>query len=98
MKKHLSTYLLILLFLAGVSLLLYPTISDYWNSLHQSRAIATYAEQAAQIDEDTFDRLWADAKAYNQALVNKSYRYDMTPAEREEYERLLNISDNGIIV
>ena len=35
MKKHLSTILLILVFLTGLSLLLYPTVSDYWNSLHQ---------------------------------------------------------------
>ena len=40
MKKRLSTILLILIFLIGLSLLLYPTVSDYWNSLHQSRAIA----------------------------------------------------------
>ena len=37
------TLLLILILLAGVSLLLYPTVSDYWNSFHQSRAIASYA-------------------------------------------------------
>ena len=40
MKKHLSTIILILVFLVGLSLLLYPTVSDYWNSFHQSRAIA----------------------------------------------------------
>ena len=66
MKKHLSTILLILVFLIGLSLLLYPTVSDYWNSLHQSRAIAHYAEQVADLDNDRYDALWADAHAYNQ--------------------------------
>ena len=47
MKRNLSTILLILVFFTGLSLLLYPSVSDYWNSLHQSRAIATYAEAAA---------------------------------------------------
>ena len=49
MKKHLSTIILILIFLIGLSLVLYPTVADYWNSLHQSRAIATYAEEVAHI-------------------------------------------------
>lgn len=47
MKNRISTILLLVVFLTGLSLLLYPTVSDYWNSLHQSRAIATYAEQVA---------------------------------------------------
>ena len=52
MKKHLSTIILILIFLVGLSLVLYPTVADYWNSLHQSRAIATYAEEVAHIDTE----------------------------------------------
>ena len=41
LKKNLSTILLVLALIIGLCLLLYPTVSDYWNSLHQSRAIAT---------------------------------------------------------
>lgn len=37
MKKHLSTILLVAVFLLGMCILLYPTVSDYWNSLHQTR-------------------------------------------------------------
>lgn len=82
---------------AGLSLLLYPTVSNYWNSLHQSRAIAAYVEQVAQIDNETFDQLREQARAYNRTLVGKAYRYDMTRQEREEYLGLLNVSGNGII-
>ena len=57
MKKHLSTIILILIFLIGLSLVLYPTVADYWNSLHQSRAIATYAEEVAHIDTDKYTAL-----------------------------------------
>ena len=46
-KKNLSTIVLVLIFIVGLSLLLYPSVSDYWNSFHQSRAIATYAEAVA---------------------------------------------------
>lgn len=97
MRKHLSTILLILVFFIGLSLLLYPSVSDYWNSFHQSRAIAVYAEQVAQLDNDRYDQLWADAVAYNQTLPEKTDRYLFTDAERAEYESLLNVSGNGII-
>ena len=100
MKKRTSnliTLFLVLILLAGLSLLLYPTVSDYWNSLHQSRAIASYAEQVAEIDSDTYEQLWADAQAYNQSLIGKAGRYDMTDEERTKYESLLNVSGNGII-
>lgn len=101
MKKNrgnpITTLFLVLMFFAGLSLLLYPTVSNYWNSLHQSRAIAAYVEQVAQIDNETFDQLREQARAYNRTLVGKAYRYDMTRQEREEYLGLLNVSGNGII-
>lgn len=101
MKKNrgnpITTLFLVLMLFAGLSLLLYPTVSNYWNSLHQSRAIAAYVEQVAQIDNETFDQLREQARAYNRTLVGKAYRYDMTRQEREEYLGLLNVSGNGII-
>lgn len=101
MKKNrgnsMITLFLVLMLFAGLSLLLYPTVSNYWNSLHQSRAIAAYVEQVTQIDNETFDQLREQARAYNRTLVGKAYRYDMTRQEREEYLGLLNVSENGII-
>ena len=56
-KGTFSTIILILVFLVGLSLLLYPTVSDYWNSLHQSRAVAGYTEAVANLDkEDVYKR------------------------------------------
>ncbi|MDY4970485.1 MAG: class C sortase [Lachnospiraceae bacterium] len=97
MRKHLTTIILILVLLTGFSLLLYPTVSDYWNSFHQSRAIASYAEEVAQLDDTDYEKLWADAQAYNQTLAGKTNRYSMSDSERETYEKLLNVSGNGII-
>ena len=57
-KGTLSTVILILVFLAGLALLLYPTVSDYWNSFHSSRAIASYAEQVANLDDGRYDEIW----------------------------------------
>ncbi|MGI6336802.1 MAG: class C sortase [Eubacteriales bacterium] len=100
MKKNASNLITILLFLillAGLSLLLYPSFSDYWNSLHQSRAIASYVDKVAEVDDNTYEQLWADARAYNQTLAGKVERYQMSDEERIEYYNLLNISGNGII-
>lgn len=96
-KKNMTTILLLLILLVGVSLLLYPTVSDYWNSLHQSRAIATYAEAVAEVDDQQYEQMWDDACEYNEQLKEKTNRWIMTDEEREEYESLLNISGNGIL-
>ena len=99
MKKKSSfvTAILIASLLAGALLLLYPTVSDYWNSFHQSRAIASYAEQVADLDDNTYDQIWADARAYNETLDNSTSRFVMTEEQKKIYEALLNIADNGVM-
>ena len=99
MKKKSSfvTAILIAALLAGALLLLYPTVSDYWNSFHQSRAIASYAEQVADLDDTTYDQIWADARAYNETLDNSTSRFVMTEEQRDIYEALLNVADNGVM-
>lgn len=96
-KKNLSTIILILVFVAGLSLLLYPSVSNYWNSFHQTRAIATYAEQVAEIDDDTYDLMWAEAAAYNASLVGREGRFILEDEEKELYESLLNVAGSGVM-
>lgn len=99
MKKKSSfvTGILIAALLAGALLLLYPTISDYWNSLHQSRAIASYAEQVADLDDNMYEQLWADARAYNETLGSSTSRFVMTDEQKKVYDALLNIAGNGVM-
>ena len=97
MRKNQSTILLLLVFLIGLSLLRYPTVSDWWNSFHQSQAIAGYAEAVAELDDLSYDRYWADARAYNAALPDDTSRFLPTEEKTEQYENLLNISGNGIM-
>ena len=85
MRKHLPTILLILVFLTGLSLLLYPTVSDYWNSIHQSRAIASYSDQVATLDNDRYDAIWASARDYNATLAGKVNRYAISDTDRDDY-------------
>lgn len=97
MNKHLSTILLVFIFLIGLSLLLYPSFSDYWNSLHQSRAIANYAAQVAQIDDDEYEKIWSAAWEYNQALLQRLNNYVLTEDQAAEYATLLNTGGNGVM-
>ena len=99
MKKKSSfvTAILIAAFFIGALLLLYPTISDYWNSFHQSRAIASYAEQVADLDENAYDRLWEDARIYNKTLGDRMNRFVMAEEQKKAYAALLNIADNGVM-
>ena len=91
------TILLILILLAGVSLLLYPTVSDYWNSFHQSRAIASYAEQVANIDDAQYEELWDAARDYNQSLLHRPNDFFLSDEQQEIYKSLLDIGGNGIM-
>lgn len=83
--------------MTGLSLLLYPTVSDYWNSFHQSRAILDYAAQVADMDNKNYEQMWRDAEVYNADLPNRSNRFLPTEEEHEQYMRLLNISGQGIM-
>lgn len=97
MKKHLSTIILILIFFVGLSLLLYPTVSDYWNSFHQSKAIAGYVETIANIDDAKYQKILSDVKEYNEKLASHSSHWRLSEKEEKEYNNMLNISDMGII-
>ena len=95
--NHITTIVLVLILLVGLSLLLYPSVSDYWNSFHSSRAISAYAEDVANLDEVQYEEMWSAARAYNRALAERSTNFALSDAQKEEYEKLLDISDVGIM-
>lgn len=95
--KKILTVVFVLIFLVGLSLLLYPSVSDYWNSFHQSRALAEYSSQVEELDKEAYDQMWAKAEAYNHTLLSDPDRFTMTEEEQAEYDDLLNVSDIGIM-
>ena len=97
MKKHWSTILLVIILFIGLSLLLYPTFADWWNSMHQSRAIASYAEEVAQIDDDQYDEIWNAAWEYNRSLQERGNSFLLSDAQKAEYLRLLDVGGSGIM-
>lgn len=100
MKKKTSnfiTVLLVLILLVGLSLLLYPSVSDYWNSFHQSKAITEYAERVANLDEDQYAEIWDAAADYNASLQDLTNSYHLSDAQEETYKQLLNVSGDGVM-
>ena len=96
-KSRWGTVVLVLILLVGLSLLLYPTFSDYWNSFHQTQAIASYSKEVSQLDDDTFEELKEEAIAYNNSLIGKSNRLNLSKADEKEYESLLDVTGTGIM-
>jgi sortase A len=97
MKSKLSTIFLFVMLFVGISLLLYPTVSDYWNSFHQSAAIADYTKKVATLSTDDYEAMLTAARQYNEELLTKSFRWKLSDEEKAEYESLLDISGTGIM-
>ena len=97
MRNKLTTILLILAFFAGLSLLLYPTVSDYWNSLHTSQAVADYAENVRNLEAEKYEQLLQEARSYNRMLPYKQAATALSKEEKEAYDALLNITGTGIM-
>ena len=96
MKKHLSTILLVIIFLIGLSLLLYPTFSDWWNSFHQSTAIISYENAAASLAPADYSAFFADAQEYNEQLAQVPFPlmyYDQV----DGYDSILDVTGTGIM-
>lgn len=97
MKKHLSTIIMIGAFVLGLGLILYPSVSNYWNSLHQSRAISTYVEAVDSLDDDEYGNLLDAAKQYNSMLSQRGDIRLIDAQTLADYNKLLNPSGNGIM-
>lgn len=96
-KNKRYSLLLLLALLVGLSLLLYPTISNCWNSFHQSKTIATYMEAVEEMDDSDYEGMWREAQAYNTALPRDQGRFQLSEEEKQVYEGLLRVSDDGIM-
>ena len=97
MKKHMSTIIAILVFITGLSLLLYPTVSNYWNSKHQSRVVANYTDTLAKMDKKEKQYAIDQAVQYNESLVLNGNRFSPSDSELSLYKSLLNADGTGMM-
>lgn len=96
-RNRTANIILIAIFVVGLSLVLYPSFANYWNSFTQSRAVASYIEAVSNLDDDKYQELWDAAIAYNESLRERSNGYILTNEQQAQYESLLNASGLGIM-
>lgn len=96
-RVDITTLVLAVVLLAGLSLLLYPTVANYWNSMHASMAIASYADQIANLDESEYEQMYLDAVEYNRSLTERRNEYTLTEEQQLLYEDQLDVSGTGIM-
>jgi len=88
---------MILAFVAGLSILLYPTVSNYYNSLTQSRAVINYNRQVNALSDQDYQAYLDQANAYNSALAGNANRFTPTAAQTKAYDSILDVGGNEVI-
>ena len=96
-KGIVTNIILILVLVIGLSLLLYPTFSDWWNSRVQSRAVANYSQLVSVMNQEDYTKTWEEAKAYNQSLLGRRNEYLLSEEQQAQYQALFNLDGHGIM-
>lgn len=90
-----TTIILIFVFLAGLSLLVYPSFADYYNSLLRAKDIVHYVEEVEKIKHsvDDYDQIIRQAEAYNRRILMRDSYYSMTELEERDYPEMLSVGE-----
>ena len=96
-KRNSSTVLLALVFLAGLSLMLYPVVSNYLNTRVQSGVVSGYQQYVQETNTEEHIRMISHAKQYNQMLLERDNSFTLTEDLQQRYNALLNLSGNGMM-
>lgn len=97
MKKHWSTVLLVMMFTVGLSLLLYPTIADWWNQFHSARALNDYSDVVNSMSDEEYNRVLETARNYNKELITVKDRFHLNDQMHTIYENTLDFDLNGVM-
>lgn len=101
MKNRISnkmvTVILCVAMFVGVFLLLYPSVANYWNSFHQTRAIENYTEVVSSMSKEDYKAIMDSAHKYNERLAETGMRWILTDAEREEYNKQLAVEGTEVM-
>lgn len=95
--RLLGNIIAVIILVGGIGLLAYPSISDFVNELHQTRAIGSYVEKNKDVSKEEKARLLEEAKAYNKSLLYKTNRYYLNEEDKKEYNRILDITNTGVM-
>ena len=97
LKKKIPNIIFGLIFLVGICVILYPPVSNYINSKHQSKAVASYEDAIAAMDTVDYDQIWQKAYEYNEKKKKKPMSFKLTDEELAEYNSVLDPTGYGVI-
>ena len=96
-KRHLVTILILAGLVVGIGLILYPSVANYWNTFHQTRAIMTYTDAVSSMNEADYDEILSRAWEYNTHLGQTGIQWNMTDEQKKEYENMLRIDGSDVM-
>lgn len=102
MKRKIANILFGILFLIGFGILIYPTVSDQWNTYRQNQLISSYENQVSDLTEEDFTDEWKKAEAFNSALTQNNlygdaFGEDDKDIRTTEYWKVLNVAGDGVM-
>lgn len=100
MKKKFSTVCVCIVFLIGLGLLLYPSISNWVNERNASRVVAGYQQAVDDMTEEDYTQYLEAAKKHNEKIAQAGSlgaAVFMEKENMEEYNNLLNLDGNGVM-
>ena len=97
LRKNLVTIILLGMIVVGLGLIAYPSVADWWNSFHQTRAVAAYASVIADMSHEEYDKILNEAAEYNKQIAETGVRWHMSDEEIQEYNSILDITGTGIM-
>ena len=97
LRKNLVTIILFGMIVVGLGLIAYPSVADWWNSFHQTRAVAAYASKIADMSHEEYDKILNEAAEYNKQIAETGVRWQMSDEEIQEYNSILDITGTGIM-
>ncbi|MGT2807178.1 sortase [Streptococcus iniae] len=94
-KDNLVSILLIAIIVFGLAIMAYPSVANYWNSFHQSRAIMAYQERVTQMDTSDYDKILKRAVEYNKQFSTTGIKWHLSSQERKDYNSQLSVDQTG---
>ncbi|MBQ9901976.1 MAG: class C sortase [Clostridia bacterium] len=95
--NRIFTLILLIVFFIGLSVLLYPALSQYWNSKVQSKAVVDYERLIKDMSEEDYSAEWEKANAYNKKLAKLTFPLGEYKKLDKQYKAACNIGGNGIM-
>lgn len=91
-----TTFILILIFFMGLSVMLYPAISSFWNARTQSQAIIDYDKMIEAMPEEDFSEYFKEAEKYNKQL--KTLQFPLIEHDQiAGYDKILDVTGTGMM-